>query len=105
MSGKTTFKSIFTKGSKSEQIKMLEKTMADDEKEIEYMGVLVDYISVILGAIEIPKFKVEPYFISALQATPILRNHQQIGQDGAEAPAHLRSRAEGSLDCQPEHQV
>lgn len=32
--------------------------MADDEKEIEYLGQLVDLINIVLGAIEIPKFKV-----------------------------------------------
>lgn len=58
LSGKTTFKSIFTKGNKAEQAKMLEKQMADDEKEIEYLGQLVELINVVLGAIEIPKFKV-----------------------------------------------
>ena len=57
VSGKTTLKSIFTKGNKADQIKLLERTMADDEKEIEYLGQLVDLINVVLGAIEIPKFK------------------------------------------------
>lgn len=58
VSGKTTFKSIFTKGTKADQIKLLERTMSEDEKEIEYLGQLVDLINVVLGAIEIPKFKV-----------------------------------------------
>lgn len=58
VSGKTTFKSIFTKGNKADQIKLLERTIAEDEKEIDYLGQLVDLINVVLGAIEIPKFKV-----------------------------------------------
>jgi hypothetical protein len=51
MSGKTTFKSIFTKGNKADQMKLLERVMSEDEKEIVNLGVLIDYINVFLGAI------------------------------------------------------
>lgn len=42
---------------------------------------------------------------AALQATPVLRDHQQDRQDGAQAPAHLRRGAQGRPRRQPEHQV
>jgi hypothetical protein len=72
MSGKTTFKSIFTKGNKADQMKLLERVMSEDEKEIVNLGVLIDYINVVLGAIEIPKFKVKYQKYSALQTTTVL---------------------------------
>jgi hypothetical protein len=72
MSGKTTFKSIFTKGSKADQVKMLERIMSEDEKEIDHLSTLVDYINVVLGAIEIPKFKVIKSKYLALQTEAVL---------------------------------
>jgi hypothetical protein len=82
MSGKTTFKSIFTKGTKSDQMKLLERIMAEDEKEIENLGKLIDYINVVLGAIEIPKFKVKSSKHLALQTTTLLRGSQSHIQNG-----------------------
>ena len=58
MSGKTTFKSIFSRGSKNDQMGILEKTVADDGREIESLDVLLNYITVILWR-EITKYKQE----------------------------------------------
>lgn len=48
MSGKTTFKSIFTRGSKNEQIGILEKAIVEGQKDIEGISVIVDFISILL---------------------------------------------------------
>lgn len=56
MSGKTTFKSIFTRGSKNEQIGILEKAILDEQAEIESTAIILEFISVMLIH-EIDKFK------------------------------------------------
>jgi len=41
MSGKTTFKSIFSRGNKNEQIVVLEKSILDDQGQIESISVII----------------------------------------------------------------
>jgi len=41
MSGKTTFKSIFSRGNKNEQIALLEKAILDGQAEIENTAVVL----------------------------------------------------------------
>jgi hypothetical protein len=57
LSGKTTFKSFFTRGNKEEQVKTLEKSIEEDQKEIDNLGVLIDLILIYQGDIELPRFK------------------------------------------------
>lgn len=57
MSGKTTFKSFFTKGNKEEQKKTYEKSLEEDQKEIDNLAVAIDLISVYQGDVELPKFR------------------------------------------------
>lgn len=49
LGGKTTFKSIFSKGSKSEQIQILEKEIPELQKEIEGTAELCEMINVIIN--------------------------------------------------------
>lgn len=49
LSGKTTFKSFFTRGNKNEQITALEKSVADDAKEIENLENLSSIVTVVLS--------------------------------------------------------
>ena len=58
MSGKTTFKSIFSRGSKNDQIGILEKSVAEDAKEIQNLEVLLNVVTVVLSR-EITKYKEE----------------------------------------------
>ena len=57
LGGKTTFKSFFSKGSKSEQIQILEKEIPELQKEIEATAELCEMINAIINIKEIPKFK------------------------------------------------
>lgn len=57
MSGKTTFKSFFTKGNKEEQKRNYEKSLEEDQKEIDNLIVAIDLIAIYQGDIELPKFK------------------------------------------------
>jgi predicted esterase YcpF (UPF0227 family) len=57
MGGKTTFKSIFSRGSKNEQIQSLEKEIPEMQKEIEYLGEFCELINCIVSSVEIPEFK------------------------------------------------
>lgn len=57
MGGKTTFKSIFSRGNKSEQIQILEKDIPALQKEID---LLAEFLKVVLAAFtlsELPSFK------------------------------------------------
>lgn len=57
MGGKFSIKSIFSKGSKNDQIQTMEKEIPEMQKEIEYLGELCEIVNCIQGSILIPKFK------------------------------------------------
>ena len=57
MSGKTTFKSIFTKGSKDEQKRVYERSIEEEPREIDNLSVLIDLEAVYQGEVELPAFK------------------------------------------------
>jgi hypothetical protein len=59
MGGKTTFKSIFSRGSKSEQIQKLERDNPDLEREIKGLGEFNELVALIFGLVELPTFKRE----------------------------------------------
>jgi hypothetical protein len=61
MSGKTTFKSVFTFSSKDSQIKNLELTIENLQHEIESLQALTEYVTLIVGGIEIHRFKVKGF--------------------------------------------
>jgi hypothetical protein len=51
MGGKTTIKSIFSRGSKSEQIQKLERENPDLEREIKGLGELNELVTLIFGLV------------------------------------------------------
>lgn len=57
MGGKFSFKSIFAKGTKNEQIQVLEKEIPELQKQIEYLGEFCEILSCIQAAVQIPNFK------------------------------------------------
>ena len=57
MGGKTTFKSLFSRGSKNEQIQKLEKSIPQQEGDIKHLGELNSMILVIFGSLELPAFR------------------------------------------------
>ena len=57
MGGKFSIKSIFSKGSKNDQIQIMEKEIPEMQKEIEMLGELCEIVNCIQGSVEIPKFK------------------------------------------------
>lgn len=57
MGGKFSFKSIFTKGDKNQQIQVLEKEIPEMQKQIENMNELCNITNAIVAEVEIPKFK------------------------------------------------
>lgn len=57
MGGKTTFKSLFSKGSKNEQIQKFEKEIPDLQKELESLSEFNNIATSIFGLSELTKFK------------------------------------------------
>ncbi|KAL4508554.1 hypothetical protein ABPG72_003858 [Tetrahymena utriculariae] len=55
--GKTTFKSLFSKGTKEDKVQKLEKSIYETQHELENYSLLADLITVIIGYIEVDKFK------------------------------------------------
>lgn len=59
MAGKTTIKSLFTGKTKEEQIATLQQQIDSANKDIENLSLICDIVTVILGYIEIDRFKKE----------------------------------------------
>mmetsp|Transcript_46573 Transcript_46573/g.53984 ORF Transcript_46573/g.53984 Transcript_46573/m.53984 type:complete len:192 (+) Transcript_46573:2-577(+) len=57
LAGKTTFKSILSRKSKDEDVTKLELQISQTTKDIESVGMLIDMIAIILGYLEVDKFK------------------------------------------------
>lgn len=77
LSGKTTFKSIFSRGNKNDQISILEKSVADDAKEIESLDVLLNIVTVILSReIECYKEEKQHQYMSLLRRVSQLENER-----------------------------
>lgn len=59
LAGKTTMKSLFTRGTKEENIERLEKSIEAAKKDVANLQFICDIITVILGYVEIDRFKKE----------------------------------------------
>jgi sorting nexin-1/2 len=59
MSNKSTVKGFFSTKSKSEQIEEMQKVIAEEAQNIKDLNLLSDIMNVILGYIEVDKFKQE----------------------------------------------
>jgi len=78
LAGKTTFKGLFSRKSKEEEVQTLEKSIADAGKEIENYTMVHDMMTLILSYSEIIKFKGNKldnyYYVVKLAAQNELNN-------------------------------
>ncbi|CAD8056925.1 unnamed protein product [Paramecium sonneborni] len=62
LAGKTTIRTLFSKGKKEDHITKLQQQIADVGKEIESYQFICDILTVLVGYVEIDKFKMEKQF-------------------------------------------
>lgn len=80
LAGKFSFKQIFSKGSKDEQITNLEKEKQNCEKEMEHISILIDLMHLVIGYVEIDRFKIEKQQRYYELLIAISQREQQLNQ-------------------------